>query len=191
MKRLRSKQCQQSVILLVTACVAPVLLSGAALPSQTHPQHDTRERFIQLDSEIQAIKEEILEINQEILLLEESSLYPQGQQFIVLVSVAKDSPVNPQSIALHLDGQSVSQHYYTDSEGEALRKGGVHRLYTRRLREGKHRLDVSVIGNDVDGRAYKQQQSITITKSPGRKFIEVYLDPEDVKSAQGLTIREW
>lgn len=191
MTRLRSKQCQQSVILLITAWVSPVLLFGAEPPSQTDTQYDSRQHFIQLDSEIQAIKEQILEINQEILLLEESSLYPQGQQFVVLVSVAKDSPVNPQSIALHLDGQSVSHHDYTESEGEALRKGGVHRLYARRLREGKHRLDVSVIGNDVKGRAYKQQQSITITKSPGRKFIELHLDPKAVGSAQGLTIREW
>jgi hypothetical protein len=160
-------------------------------PSRRKSCSDTRERFIELDGEIQAIKEEILEINREILLLEELSLYPHGQQLVVLVSVASNSPVNPDSISLQLDGQTVNHHIYTGSEGAALQEGGVHRLYTGRLSDGEHKLEVSVTGKQAGGRAFHQQRSVTITKTPGRKYLELQLGPGGNKSGPGLTIREW
>ncbi len=192
---LRSNQYQRPVRLLLTACVSSVFLTGAGAPQQADARLDTRQRFIELDSEIQAIKEEILHINQDILLLEEMSLYPHGQQLVVLVSVANDSPVKPQSISLHLDGHLLSRHDYTDSESAALQQGGVHRLYTGRLSDGKHRLDVSVIGQQLRGQAFKQQQSINITKAPGRKYMEVHLISREARPESGpehgLTVREW
>ena len=81
------------------------------LQPQADERSDTRERFVELDGEIQAIKEEILEINRDILLLEELSLYPHGQQLVVLVSVANNSPVNPDTISLQLDGQTGKPTY--------------------------------------------------------------------------------
>lgn len=168
-----------------------IFLTGAGTAPQTDRQSDARERFIELDGEIQAIKEEVLEINREILLLEELSLYPHGQQLVVLVSVANNNPANPGSISLQLDGQTVSHHIYTGSEGAALQEGGVHRLYTGRLSDGKHELEVSVTGKQAGGRAFHQNRSVSITKAPGRKYMELHLGPGANTSEPGLTIREW
>jgi hypothetical protein len=187
----RSKQCWQSVRLLFTVCVSCVLLTGAGTAPQTDEPRDTRERYIELDGEIQAIKEEILGINRDILLLEELSLYPHGQQLVILVSVANNSPVNPDSILLQLDGDTVSHHRYTGSEGAALQEGGVHRLYTGRLSDGEHILKVSVTGRQAKGQSFNQQRSVTITKVPGRKYMELHLGPGENTSEPGLTIREW
>jgi hypothetical protein len=187
----RSKHCWQSVRLLFTVCVSCVFLSGAGEVPQPDEQRDTREQFVVLDGEIQAIKEEILEINRDILLLEELSLYPHGQQLVVLVSIATNNPVNPDSISLQLDGQTVSRHHYTGSEGAALQEGGVHRLYTGRLTAGEHRLEVSVTGKQAKGQAFQQQRSVTITKRPGRKYVELHLGPDEGSPEPGLTIREW
>ena len=186
-----SIRCWQSVRLLFTVCVSCVLLTGAGAAPQPDEPRDTRERYIELDSEIQAIKEEILEINQDILQLEELSLYPHGQQLVVLVSVADNSPVNPASISLQLDGRMVSQHTYTGSEGAALQQGGVHRLYAGRLRDGEHVLEVSVTGKQTGKQAFQQQRRVTITKLPGRKYLELHLGPVDNTSQSGLSVREW
>jgi len=190
-----TKQCWQSVRLLLAVCVSCVFLTGAGAgagaAAQTDERSDTRERFVELDGEIQAIKEEVLEINRDILLLEELSLYPHGQQLVVLVSVAKNSPVNPDSISLQLDGQTVSHHIYTGSEGAALHEGGVHRLYTGRLSDGEHMLSVTVTGKQARGRAFHQQRSEVIIKAPGRKYMELHLGPEENTSEPGLVIREW
>jgi hypothetical protein len=179
------------VRLLFTACVSSVFLTAAGTPLQADGRLDTRERFVELDSEIQAIKQEILGINREILLLEESSLYPHGEQLVVLVSIANGSTVYPERITLHLDGQTVTQHDYSGSEGAALQAGGVQRLYTGRLTEGEHRLDVSLSGRLARNKAFQQQRSVTLTKMPGRKYMELQLGPGEEKSQPGVTVREW
>jgi hypothetical protein len=183
--------CWRSVRQLFTACVSSILLTAAATPLQADGRLDTRERFVELDSEIQAIKQEILGINREILLLEESSLYPDGEQLVVLVSIANGSTVYPERITLHLDGHTVTQHDYSGSEGAALHAGGVQRLYAGRLTEGEHRLDVSLSGRLARNKAFQQQHSVTITKMPGRKYMELQLGPAEEKSQPGVTVREW
>ena len=187
----RSKQCWQSVRLLCAVCLSCGFLIGAGVAAQADERSETRERFVELDGEMQAIKEEILAINQEILLLEELLLYPHGQQLVVLVSVANNSPVSPDTISLQLDEQLVSQHRYSSSEGAALQDGGVHRLYNGRLNDGEHKLSVSVTGKQTKGRAFHQQRSVTITKVPGRKYMELHLGPESGTPESGLIIREW
>ncbi len=186
-----SKPCSQFVKLLCAVCLSCGFLTGAGVVAQADERSDTRDRFVELDGEMQTIKEEILEINQEILLLEELLLYPHGQQLVVLVSVANNSPVRPDTISLQLDEQLVSQHRYSRSEGEALQDGGVHRLYSGRLNDGEHKLTVSVTGKQNKGRAFQQQRSVTITKVPGRKYMELHLGPEGSTPESGLTIREW
>jgi hypothetical protein len=187
----RSKQCWQSFRLLCAVCLCCGFLTAAGVAAEADERSDSRERFIELDGEMQAIKEEILEINQDILLLEELLLYPHGQQLVVLVSVANNSPVRPDSISLQLDEQLVSQHGYSSSEGAALQDGGVHRLYSGRLNDGEHSLTVSVTGKQAKGRAFHQQRSVTITKVPGRKYMELHLGPGENTPEPVLTIREW
>jgi hypothetical protein len=184
-------QCCRPARLLFTASVAAVFLTATVMPLQADEHPDTRERFVELDSEIQAIKVDILAINRDILLLEELSLYPRGQQLVVLVSVAKGGPINPERITLQLDGQTVTQHDYSRSESAALQEGGVHRLYTGRLSDGEHKLDVSLAGRQARDKTFKQQRSITITKMPGRKTMELHLGPGKDRSEPGVIIRQW
>jgi len=185
------KHCWRSPGLLLAVCVSCVFLTGAGVGPQTDKGGDTREQFIELDGEIQAIKEEILGINRDILELEELLLYPHGQQLVVLVSVANNSPVSPDSISLQLNGQMLSQHNYTGSEDVALQEGGVHRLYTGRLSDGEHRLLVSVTGKQAGGKAFHQQRNLTFTKLPGPKYLELHLGPGENTPEPALTIREW
>lgn len=187
----RSKQYSQFVRLLCAVCVSCGFLTAAGVAVQADERSDSRERFVELDGEMQAIKEEILEINQDILLLEELLLYPHGQQLVVLVSVANNSAVIPDNISLQLDEQLVSQHSYSSSEGAALQDGGVHRLYNGRLNDGEHVLTVSVTGKQSKGRAFHQQRTVTITKVPGRKYMELHLGLEGNTPESVLTIREW
>ena len=191
MQHSRSNQCWPAVRLLLAVCVSCVFLTVAGAAPPTEERDDTRERFVELDGEIQAIKEEILGINRDILLLEEMSLYPHGQQLVVLVSVATNSPVNPETISLQLDGQTVSQYRYTGSEGAALQEGGVHRLYSGRLSDGEHSLAVSVTGKQGKAQTFNEQRSVTITKRPGRKYLELHLGPGENRSKPELTVREW
>jgi len=188
---LQALRCRRSAGLSITVCLFTVLVCGVAVAPRADQAADTRERFIELDSELQAIKEEILAINRDILLLEEMSLYPRGRQFVVLVSVAPGSGLSPARISLDVDGETVGRHDYSQSERTALLDGGVHRLYSGGLSEGRHRLEVSLTGSRAGNKAFTQRRSLTIQKRPGRKYLELHLGPGEKKSEPAVILREW
>ena len=72
-----------------------------------------------------------------------------------------------------------------------MQEGGVPRLYTGRMAEGRHQLLVSVSGEQGNGGAFSRQHSVTITKQAGRKYMELHLGPREDTAEPGLTIREW
>ena len=80
---------------------------------------------------------------------------------------------------------------FLTAAGTPLQAGGVQRLYAGRLTEGEHRLDVSLSGRLARKKAFQQQRSVTITKMPGRKYMELQLGPGEEKSQPGVTVREW
>jgi hypothetical protein len=85
----------------------------------------------------------------------------------------------------------VSQHRYSGSEAAALQEGGVHRFYSGRLSDGEHSLVISVTGKRAKGQVFQQQRSVSITKRPGRKYLELHLGPGENTPEPELTVREW
>lgn len=175
----------QSIALFIST----VTLCAVAATPRAEQAVESREHFIELDSELQAIKEEILAINRDLQAIEEMSLYPRGQQMVVLVSIAADSGLSAARITLNIDGEIVSRHDYSEQESDALLKGGVHRLYSGGVSEGQHRVEVSLTGRRSRNKQFTQRNSTTIHKSPGRKYLEVHLGPGERKSEPALTIR--
>jgi hypothetical protein len=176
----------QSAVLMLFIAMTD---NGLVLASDDKPS--TRNRFTEVDREIQAVKQEVLEINREILLLEEQLLYPRGQQLVVFVSLSNDSPVNVNSISLELDGQVVSRHVYTPREEASLHKGGIHRLYVGKLREGAHAVDVFLSGMGKDGQQLIRRQSAKIIKGSGRKVMELNIAAGDNGTEPQFSIQEW
>jgi len=177
--------------LLAAVLMLCIVMTGNGLVLANDDRVNTRERFTEVDREIQAVKQEILEINREILSLEEHLLYPQGQQLMVFVSLTENSPVDVSSISLSLDGEVVSRHLYTESEEAALHKGGTHRLYVGRLRDGPHVVDASFSGTATDGQQLLHQQSAKIIKRAGRKVMELNIAAGDKGTEPQFTIHEW
>lgn len=176
---------------LLTTVVVAVCLTAPGSALQAAEVSGPHQSFITLDSEVQAIKAEILAINREILLLEESSSLQSGEQLIVLVSVAPDSGLSPGLIRLQLDGQLLREHKYSPGEVTALRAGGVHRLHTGLLAAGEHNLEIHLSGTRKGDKSFQQQHSTTLLKSHGRKYMELQLVPGKKKSQPELTIRQW
>lgn len=168
-----------------------IVVTGAGRALANDDKANTRDRFTEVDREIQAVKQEVLEINREILLLEEELLYPHGQQVVVFVSLTDGSLVNVGNIALQLDGKTVSQHLYSQSEKAALNNGGVHRLYVGRLQDGTHVVDVTLSGSGTDGQPFFREQSAKIVKGSGRKVMELSIAAGDNDTEPQFTIRQW
>lgn len=125
-----------------------------------------------LDEQVQEIKKDVLGISAELSSLEEKLLYPSNTQVSVFVSLAKKSKFRLDAMDIKVDGKQVTHHVYTAKELDALRKGGVQRIYTGNIRSGQHQIDVSFLGK-AGGSAYRKQGSVKITKGVKPKLVEI------------------
>jgi len=159
--------------------ISVLLLSAAA-----YGQEISREQIKGLDEQVQEIKSDALGIAAELNQLEEKLLYPSNTQVAVFVSLAGRETFRLDSVEIRLDGTPVAHHLYTFKELEALKNGGVQRIYTGNVRSGKHDLQVSVIGKTGGGADFQKSERFTVNKGVGPGIVEMSL------AAQGITLTE-
>jgi len=160
------------VILLALAALLLGQAAGAEQPG--------REQLQGLDEQVQAIKSDVLSIAAELNLLEEKLLYPSQTEVAVFVALAAGETFRLDSIDLTLDGRAVTHHLYTFKELEALRKGGVQRLYTGNLGTGEHPLEVTCRGKTAGGGDVQVNGSFTVSKDVGPGIVEIVVAEQAV-----------
>ena len=128
-----------------------------------------------LDEQVQEIKSEVLSISQELSRLEEKLLYPSGTQVAIFVALAKGDQMRLDSVRLQIDGQLVTHHIYSAKELEALRKGGVQRIYVGNVSTGDHQLEVLVDAKLEDGKDFSRTEHLTFRKEVKPKLVGLTL----------------
>src|SRR5262245_20252820 len=126
------------------AFIFALLLCLGSLHSSA--QQNNQQQMRGLDEEVQQIKSDVLGIAAELNQLEEKLLYPSGTQVAIFVELAKGDQLRLDAVRLQIDGQLVAHYIYSFKELEALRKGGVQRIYVGNVATGDHQLDVVVDG---------------------------------------------
>jgi len=136
-----------------------------------------------LDEQVQEIKSDVLRIAAELSQLEEMLLYPSNTQVTVFVSLAEDESSRLDSVQLQIDGELVAHHIYSFKELEALKKGGVQRVYTGNIPTGEHRLDVSISGKLPSGRDFGGTETIQFEKGVEPELVSIKLGATDLGGA--------
>jgi hypothetical protein len=136
-----------------------------------------------LDEQVQEVKSDVLAIAAELGRLEERLLYPSGTQVAVFVSLAADESFRLDSVRIEIDGQAVARHVYSFEELEALRKGGVQRIYTGNVASGEHRLTVSIAGKRPGGEDFEATETFGFHKDAEPKLVDVALGAGDAGAA--------
>jgi hypothetical protein len=160
--------------------ISVLLLSAAA-----YGQEISKEQIKGLDEQVQEIKSDVLGIAANLNQLEEKLLYPSNTQVAVFVSLAGGETFRLDSVEIQLDGEPVAHHLYTFKELEALRKGGVQRIYTGNVRSGEHDLQVLVLGKTEGGNDFEISGRFKVDKDVGPKIVEISL------AAQDITLNDW
>ena len=157
----------------VTITSAP---SPAAVrqPSQEQISPDQRE-MRGLDEQIQEIKSDSLRMAAELSQLEEKLLYPSGTQVAIFVELAKGDMMRLDAVRLQIDGQLVAHYIYSAKELQALRKGGVQRIYVGNVSTGDHKLDVLVDGKLEGGADFSRTGQFTFRKEVKPKLVGLTL----------------
>ena len=122
--------------------------------------------------------------------LEEKLLYPSGTQVAVFVALSKGDGMRLDAVRLEIDGMPVAHYIYSAKELEALRKGGVQRVYVGNVTTGEHRLDVFVGGKLEDGGDFAPSEHFVFRKEVEPKLVELTLSgPRSGTSP--ITLGEW
>src|SRR5215475_213566 len=124
-----------------------------------------------LDEQVQETKSDVLSIAAELNQLEEKLLYPSGTQVAIFVALAKGDQMRLDAVRLQIDGQLVAHHIYSAKELEALRKGGVQRIYVGNVATGDHQLEVLVDGKNQGGADFSRTERFTIRKEVKPKLV--------------------
>lgn len=160
-------------------------MSVLFLSTVVHGQENVREQHKGLDEQVQEIKSDILHIATALNQLEEKLLYPSNTQVAVFVSLVDGEAFRLDAVEIQLDGDRVAQHLYTFKELEALRKGGVQRIYTGNVRTGMHDLQVLVIGKTEDGTDLRKSGRFKVKKDVGPKIVEISLASHNITLRDG------
>jgi hypothetical protein len=138
-------------------------------------QQDDRQQMRGLDEQVQEIKSDVLSISEELSRLEEKLLYPSGTQVAVFVALADGDPMRLDAVRLQIDGRLVAHYIYSAKELEALRKGGVQRLYVGNVTTGDHQLEVLVDGRLGGGADFSRTETLAFSKGVKPKLVGLTL----------------
>ena len=159
-------------------------------PSPSSPPPNDKQQMQGLDEQIQEVKSDVLRITAELSQLEEKLLYPSGTQVAIFVALAKDDKMRLDSVQLKIDGQLAAHYLYSFKELEALRKGGVQRVYVGNVATGDHQLEVLVDGKVDGGSDFSRTDHFTFRKEVKPKLVSLTLASPN-SGGTPIALGEW
>ena len=143
-----------------------------------------------LDEQVQEVKSDVLSIAADLNQLEEKLLYPSDTHLAVFVSLVHGETLRLDAVDIKIDGQLATRYIYSFKELEALRRGGVQRIYSGNIATGGHQIEVSVSGKLLNGKDYSQSEHFPFTKEIKPKLLGVTLAGPDA-AQPGIHLGDW
>jgi len=144
-----------------------------------------------VQQDIESLKNEVIELNRDLFILEEDLLFSANTQVSVFLSLDADEFFKLDSVQLKLDDKVVSNYLYTEREIKALKRGGVQRLYIGNLTSGEHELTAFFVGKGPSDRDYKRGTTKKIEKSGYAKYIELKIVGNSSKEQPDFEVKVW
>src|SRR5258708_9219901 len=138
-----------------------------------------------LDQQVQEVKTDVLSIAAELNQLEEKLLYPSDTHLAVFVSLAHGETLRLDAVQIQIDGHLATHYIYSFKELDALRKGGVQRVYSGNIATGTHEIEVSVIARLANAKDDTRTDDFPFTNQIRPKLIGVMLAGPDTPPAWG------
>jgi hypothetical protein len=174
----------------VLGLVLALLLCMGSAPGWAQQDDQQQQQMRGLDEQIQEIKSDVLGISEELSRLEEKLLFPSGTQIAVFVALAEGDPMRLDAVRLQIDGRLVAHYIYSFKELDALRKGGVQRLYVGNVATGDHQLEVLVDGKLANGEDFNSTDSFSFRKEAKPKLVGLTLAGPD-SGRTPIELGEW
>jgi len=144
-----------------------------------------------LTKDIQNIKKEIVKLNKDLFILEEDLLFPANTQFSIFLSMDVGEYFSLDSVQIKIDDKVVANHLYTSNESDALKRGGVQRIYLGNLASGEHEIVAFFVGKGPSNRDYRRGSTIKANKTPEPAFVEFRITDDEGKQQPHFTSKVW
>lgn len=169
----------------------PVTTTEPAAPATAAVPPQVPETFQALDKQVQDLKQDVLDLNRDLFMLEEELLFPANTQVAVFLSMEVSNYFQIDSVQLRLDDKQVANYLYTEREVDGLNRGGVQRLYLGNVKFGQHELVAFFTGKGPHDRDYRRGATITFRKGEGAKFLELRVSDRQRAQQPEFVIKEW
>jgi hypothetical protein len=140
--------------------------------------------------ELENLKEAVLTLNRDLLILEEELLYPASSQVAIYISMDLGQYFSLDAIKLEIDGQLVASELYSDKQVDALFRGGVQRLYIGNLKSGEHEIAAFFTGRGPH-QDYKRGAKLTVNKTQSPLVLELRIIDSTAQLQPVFDIKEW
>jgi len=176
--------------MLISARAVLCLLFLSFAAASAHAEGGYRAQMKGLDEQVQEIKSDVLGIAAELNRLEEKLLYPSNTHVAVFVAMDKGNSLRLDAVRIQVDGELAAHHIYSHKELEALRKGGVQRIYIGNVATGEHKLEVVVDGKLEGGADFSRTERFTFSKEVKPRLLGLTLaGPRSGNNP--ITLGEW
>ena len=170
------------IVLLLLALIA-------GNPAVARATEDTGVSALTRDAD--ALRAEVLRLNQELFLLEEELLFPASTQLSVFLSVDVGEFFSLDAVELKIDDEVVSAYLYTEREVGALHRGGIQQLFVGNLKRGEHELVAVFTGRGPSGRDYRRATSLRFDKGIGPHYLELQISDAAARQQPEFVVRSW
>ena len=144
-----------------------------------------------LDTEVQSLRREVVDLNRDLFMLEEDLLFPASTQVAVFVSMDVGTFFAVDSVQLKVDDKEVANYLYTQREQDALKRGGVQRLWLGNLKAGEHEVTAFFTGQGPHERDYKRGTTLRVEKGVGAKYVELRISDKASKLQPEFVVKVW
>lgn len=169
----------------------PPATGSSAKASQPAAGAKRSPEISKLAKEAEKLKQDLVELNRELYDFEERLLYPTETQLAVFLSLRSDTTFTIDSVGIILDGKLVATHLYEESELEALKKGGIQKVYLGSLADGRHKLKVQLNGQAADKSYFRRKKELKFSKENKAKYIQMEISENSVKREPSIKVKQW
>ena len=169
---------------------AALLVFGVAI-TVSNASADSAKEFRAVDSDVQALKKELIGLNRDLFKLEEELLSPASTQVAVFLSVDVGTFFGLDSVTIKLDDKEVANYLYTEREVDALHRGGVQQLFLGNLKNGEHELVAFFTGKGPHDRDSRRGTTLNFEKKIGAKYLELKISDRQAALRPEFVVRQW
>jgi len=144
-----------------------------------------------LPASVESLKQNVLDLNRDLLILEEDLLYPSSTQVVMFLSMDLGTFFTLDAVKVKIDDKLVASHLYTERNLDALFRGGIQKLYLGNISSGEHEISAFFTGRGPSGRDYKRAASLRIEKGQDPSILELKIVDSASKEQPNFEIKEW